>query len=516
MTAGRSIVLATILFVMSIAPGPLMAQSSTSESLTDRSIEWPSLDQWSRVLFLKDYNTRMVIFGTTLLGCAAGMVGSFALLRRRALMGDALSHATLPGIAAAFIFATTRGLDGKSLWFLLAGATVSGLLGVGSILAIRNLTRLKEDAAMGIVLSVFFGAGVALLSITQQLSGGNAAGLEGFIFGKTASMGYYDAMLIGTAALISIGMCILLFKELTLVCFDEGFAGSRGMPVAFLDLCLMALIIIVTIVGLQAVGLILMIALLVIPPSASRFWTESTWKLFVLSGFVGAACGFVGAAASALFYKLPSGAMIVLVCASFFSISLVFGIRRGVLLRTVRRWMVNYNVDRQHLLRAVYEMVEKKRTGRVAGNDWPAPPGSKDGNDLVGRPVAVRELLNQRSWSRWRLLRAIRSAEYAGLVDYDLDSVRLHRRGLIEAIRLTRQHRLWELYLIQYAEVATSKVDRDADAIEHILEPEIVAELELLLAEQTAEMPASPHRIVVPASADAAVPANGGNNAGGH
>ncbi len=521
MIAGRSIACAAILFVVSIAPASLTAQQppvnrSTSDSLTDRSIEWPSLEQWTRVLFLKDYNTRMVVFGTTLLGCAAGMVGSFALLRRRALMGDALSHATLPGIAAAFLFATTWGLDGKSLWFLLTGATASGMLGVGSILAIRNLTRLKEDAAMGIVLSVFFGAGVALLSITQQLSGGNAAGLEGFIFGKTASMGFHDAMLIGTAAVISIGVCLLLFKELTLVCFDEGFAGSRGMPVGFLDFCLMALIIVVTIVGLQAVGLILMIALLVIPPSAARFWTESTWKLFVLSGIVGAVCGYIGAAASALFYKLPSGAMIVLVCATFFMISLVFGTRRGVLLRTVRRWMVNRNVDRQHLLRAVFEMVEKKGAGHQDNYDWHESRGVLDENDLVGRPVAVSELLNRRSWSRWRLLRAIHGADRAGLVDYDLDSVRLHRRGLIEAIRLTRQHRLWELYLIQYAEVATSKVDRDADAIEHILEPEIVAELELLLEKRSVEMPASPHRIVVSETVAAAGHPNGGTDAGSH
>ena len=118
----------------------------------------------------------MVVFGTTLLGCAAGMVGSFALLRRRALMGDALSHATLPGIAAAFIFATTLGVDGKSLWFLLTGATISGLLGVGSILAIRNLTRLKEDAAMGIVLSVFFGAGVALAQHHPAIVGRKCGG----------------------------------------------------------------------------------------------------------------------------------------------------------------------------------------------------------------------------------------------------------------------------------------------------------------------------------------------------
>jgi manganese/zinc/iron transport system permease protein len=518
MKSGRRLFAASVLWLTAMAAGPLLAQSDgepgiAADSLTDRSIAWPSPEQWRRVILLEDYNTRLVVFGTTLLGCAAGMVGSFTLLRRRALMGDALSHATLPGICLAFMIANWWGSDGKSLLLLLTGATITGLMGVVSILAIRNFTRLKDDTAMGIVLSVYFGAGVALLGVIQQMSGGHAAGLEAFIFGKTASMGYFDALLIAASAAISIGACLLLFKEMTLVCFDESFAGSRGMPVLLLDLCLMGLIIVVTIVGLQAVGLILMIALLVIPPSASRFWTESTWRLFLLSGLAGALCGHLGAAASALFYKLPSGAMIVMVCATFFMFSLIMGTKRGILIRALRRWNVNRNVDRDHLLRAVYEMAEKKESLQLPDPKAAVSEQGLAGNELIGQPVFTSELLAARSWSRRRLLRAIRSAEQAGMVDHDQNSVRLHRRGLIEAVRLTRQHRLWELYLIRYADVATSKVDRDADAIEHILEPEIVAELESLLEKHPVEMPASPHRLALPAVPVDPEPAQGGVDA---
>ena len=182
---------------------PLSALAA-AQSLTNRNINWPDWAQWRRVLLLRDYNTQVVMLGTSLLGLAAGLVGSFTLLRRRALMGDALSHATLPGVGLAFLFAPALGLEGKSLPVLLVGAAISGIAGVASILYVRNMTRLKEDAALGIVLSVYFGAGIAILTVIQQLPDGHAAGLESFIYGKTASMIASDAMLIATSGLIAV------------------------------------------------------------------------------------------------------------------------------------------------------------------------------------------------------------------------------------------------------------------------------------------------------------------------
>ena len=477
--------------VVSIALGLWLASGDecgaepvdTHRTITDRSVEWPTGKQWSRVLLLKDYNSRVVIVGTTLLGCAAGMVGSFTLLRRRALMGDALSHAALPGIALAFIVATVLGGDGKSLPILLGGATVSGLLGVGAILLIRNLTRLKEDAALGIVLSVFFGAGVALMGVIQQMETGHAVGLEAFIYGKTASMGAGDARLIGGAAFFCVAVCLLLMKELKLLCFDEEFAGSRGMPVLRLDMALMGLVVLVSIIGLQAVGLVLMVALLVIPAAAARFWTERMGRMVLIAAVLGAAGGMLGAATSALFSKLPSGAMIVLVCALFFVASMFAGSARGVLLRWWRRIRLNRGVDRQHLLRAMYEIPEFSAGEMPDATDSPAA-------------VSVGDLLTMRSWSRRRLRREIRRAVRENLLRRcGDDRVGLTGAGFEQAARLTRQHRLWELYLITHAEIAPSRVDRDADAIEHVLEPEVVAELERLLEQGrgAAGLPASPH-----------------------
>lgn len=464
---------------------PAYAEPTSGHSITDRSVSWPNVDQWLRLLFLRDYNTRVVVVGTALLGLACGVVGSFTLLRKRALMGDALSHATLPGIGMAFLLATVWGADGKSLPILLTGAAVSGVLGVAAILFIHGASRIKEDAALGIVLSVFFGAGVAVLGVVQQMPAGHAAGLEGFIYGKTASMTATDAKLIGASGLAATLCCLLLFKELKLLCFDETFAGSTGLPVTLLDVVLMSVVVLVTIIGLQAVGLVLMIALLVVPAAAARFWTDRTHWMTVVSAGVGALSAMFGSGMSALFPRLPSGAMIVIVATAFFLVSMTFGPSRGWLIEAVRSWRLAKKVRRQHLLRAIFEVLESQ--GQTPRSDA----------ERLSPPVQFEELLPMRSWSTRELRRLVRRAESEGLVFEETDNaVRLTPKGCREAVRVVHDHRLWELYLINYADVAASQVDRDADAIEHILDAEMVRELEKLLDRtQSKPVPASPHPV---------------------
>lgn len=467
-------VMGLTLAVVLLSPCPFLRAGEVAEVL-----RW---DQWRRVVLLNDYNSRIVVVGTTLLGLTAGLVGSFTLLRKRALMGDAISHAALPGIALAFIMATWLGANGKSLIWLLSGATLSGLAGMGSILAIRQSTRLKEDTALGVVLSVFFGGGVSLLGIIQHMEGGHAAGLEDFIYGTTASMLLSDAQLIGAVALACMVGCLLVYKELKILCFDEAFAGAQGQPVLLLDIGLMSLVVLITIVGLQAVGLILMIALLVTPAAAARFWTETMGPMTVIAAGLGALGAMCGAAASAVYPQLPSGPMIVLVCTLTFSISMMFGGRRGVAIRLWRRYELNRSVDRQHLLRAMYEILESR-------GELSARPGT------LLPPVTIAELLTKRSWSARRLYREIRRAARAELLTYTNVHVSFTPRGLAESARLTRTHRLWEHYLIQYADIAPHRVDRDADAIEHVLGPEVVAELERTLDRAHVDVPASPHEL---------------------
>jgi len=462
-------------------PGP--SASSLTHSITDRSVSWPTWDQFQRVLLLSDYNTRLVVLGTLTLGAAAGLIGSFMLLRKRALLGDALSHATLPGIVLAFLFSVAAGGTGKGLSVLLLGGSITAVLGVLAVLLIRRYTRIKEDAALGVVLSVFFGLGVALLGIAQRTGQGNSAGLESFIYGKAASMVALDATLIGAVALTVTLICILLFKELKLLCFDTAYAGGQGWPTLRLDLILMAMVVTITVTGLQAVGLILVIALLIIPAAAARFWSDRLAPMAMLAALLGGLSAGVGASMSALFPRMPSGAMIVLVAALVFLVSMIFGRSRGILARALRRHFFNRKVGRQHLLRAMFEVLDSE--------DEPC-------SDLT--LVQIDRLLALRSWSPRALRREIARAHGDELVVPAGDNaVRFSPGGLLEARRLVRQHRLWEMYLITHADIAPSHVDRDADAIEHILSPELIAQLEELAARkaEAPRIPHSPHAIGV-------------------
>jgi len=445
-----------------------------------------------RTILLQDHNTRVVVIATTLLGLAAGAIGSFTLLRRRALMGDALSHAMLPGIGIAFLVAPAMGLPAKSLPVLLGGAAASGLIGTMAILVIRHQTRLKEDAALGIVLSVFFGLGLAILGLVQQTSGGHAAGLESFIYGKTASITTADAYGIAATALVTILAVVLLFKELTLLCFDEGYAASRGYSVVMLDVGLMASVVLITVVGLQAVGLILMIALLVIPAAAARFWTGRIYPMMILASALGAASCLSGSLISAAIPDLPSGATIVLAAASLFFLSLMLGRQRGVIFRWLHHRAMRRKTDRQHVLRGLYEIVEAGRHGTPRADSARVDSARVDSARVDDQiRVSTGDLLSMRSWSRQRLAKELRRCEADGLILRHRDEVRLTDRGWEAAKRATREHRLWELYLITHADVAPGRVDHDAERIEHVLDPAMIAELEQLL-------PASQMSLLVP------------------
>ncbi|MGJ8651734.1 MAG: iron chelate uptake ABC transporter family permease subunit [Opitutaceae bacterium] len=438
------------------------------------------------VLFLRNYNTRLVVICTMLLGCACGLMGGFLLLRKRSLMGDTLSHATLPGVCLAFMVSVMLGGQGKSLPVLLIGATITGVLGCAAVLFIRNHSRIKDDAAMGIVLSVFFGAGVALLTMVTKMPDGAAAGLESFIYGKTASMVLSDFWLLTVVTICVLVLSLLLFKEFRLLCFDEAYASAQGWPVKRLDILLLGLVTAVTVAGLQAVGLILIIAFLITPAAAARFWTDKLDRMLFLSAVIGGLSGWLGASVSALVPNMPAGALIVLVAALCFMVSMLIGSERGVLIRAYRQWDLKRSVGRQHLLRALYEILEADGVS---------------GEQIQVRPVPFRQVRGRRTWSDHHLRRYMRLAYNEGLIEGvgKEGALVLTETGLEAAAQVTRNHRLWELYLIEYADVATSRVDRDADAVEHILGGKMVALLESKLQTyrpvEASAVPISPHPI---------------------
>ena len=437
-------------------------------------------DLLRETLLLEQYNTRLPVLGVAFLGATAGLVGSFLLLRKQSLLGDALSHATLPGIGIAFAIMSTMGFNGKSLPVLLFGATITGLLGVLLVIGIRKTTRLKDDAAMGIVLSVFFGLGVAILKMVERIPGQSAAGLDGFIYGKTASMVWFDFILITVILIVTTSITIAILKELTLLCFDADFASAQGWPTLRLDIILMALVTSVTVVGLQAVGLILVIAFLITPPTAARFWTNRLGWMLVLSATIGAISGWLGVSISALYSNLPPGAIIVIAAAIIFLFSMIFGTARGLLPRYLRHLQLQRKVGRQHLLRSTFEILEE----------------TQQTEPLKNVPIDMDLLRKHRYWGKGELARLIRQGRSEDHIERQPSGeLRLSESGFGEASRITRNHRLWELYLIKYADIAPNHVDRDADMVEHLLGAEIVHQLE---AELDLSKPIidSPHTIM--------------------
>jgi manganese/zinc/iron transport system permease protein len=273
-----------------------------------------------------DSTLRNVILGSMVLGLTSGVLGTFAVLRRQSLIGDALAHAALPGICITFMLTGTRSSE-----LLLLGGALSGLVGTAVLLVITRWSLVKQETALGLVLSVFFGFGILLLTRIQQGGDSAQSGLDRFIFGQAATILPRDVMVMSVVATGAIGVVILLFKELKLVTFDPAFAASVGMRPDLLGAILAGLLVLAVMIGLQTVGVILMVSLLIAPAVAARQWTTSLSGMVMLSGAFGMVSGVAGSVASSLIDRLPTGPMIVIAASVIVIVSILFAPRRGVL-----------------------------------------------------------------------------------------------------------------------------------------------------------------------------------------
>ncbi|MCI3920009.1 metal ABC transporter permease [Paenibacillus sp. TRM 82003] len=281
---------------------------------------------------LQDPNIQWILLATTLLGISSGVLGSFAYLRKQSLMGDALSHAALPGVCIAFLLTGT-----KSLLFFMIGAAIAGAIATFGIGFITRHTRIKQDAALAIVLSGFFGLGIVLLTRIQQSGTGSQAGLDKFLFGQAAAMVPTDVYTMAGLALFLIVVCSLFFKHFKLISFDPGFARMIGYPTGALEQFLMLLLVIAVVVGIQAVGVVLMAALLITPAVAARYWTDRLGVMVALSGAFGGFSGVAGTLLSTVANKLPTGPLAVLAATAAFVVSVLFAPKRGLLAKRLQQ-----------------------------------------------------------------------------------------------------------------------------------------------------------------------------------
>ncbi|MEM6376424.1 MAG: metal ABC transporter permease, partial [Pseudomonadota bacterium] len=350
------------------------------------------------MLLQAGYNAALVTVGASLLGFAAGASGAFLYLRKRALVSDAVAHATLPGIGIAFIAMVALGGDGRNLIGLLFGSALTAGLGLWLIEWMIRRTRLAEDAAIGAVLGVFFGFGIVLLTVIQSMSAGRQAGLESFLLGSTAGMLFEDAVVIALGGTLAVLATWLMRRPMTLVAFDSAYAASLGYDVRRIDLCIMGLVMAVTVIGLKLVGLVLIVALLIIPAVTARFWTERARNMLWIAGSIGAGSGYVGAILSASLPNMPTGPIIVLVAAGFFLISLLFSPRRGCIAAFLRYRRFQARVHRrqgllalaaQHPIREAYTLRLLSREGLVRADGVPTEKG---------RALAAKLARDERRW----------------------------------------------------------------------------------------------------------------------
>ncbi|MEC3906422.1 iron chelate uptake ABC transporter family permease subunit [Tamlana sp. 2201CG12-4] len=282
-------------------------------------------------LVFTDYTLRTITLGTAILGAVTGMLGSFAVLRKQSLLGDAISHAALPGIAIAFLITGAKDSN-----ILLLGALVSGLIGTFWIRGIISKTHLKSDTALGLILSLFFGFGMLLLTFIQKQPNANQAGLDKYLFGQAATLVESDVWMMAIVTGFCLLVLLLFWKEFKMLLFDADYTKTLGFNTKFIDILITTFIVLAIVLGLQTVGVVLMSAMLLAPAAAARQWTNSLGVMVILAAVFGAFAGVFGTAISASQNNLSTGPVIVIIAGIFVVFSFIFSPSRGLLFKQIR------------------------------------------------------------------------------------------------------------------------------------------------------------------------------------
>lgn len=301
-----------------------------------------------------DYTVRTVTLGALVLGLVSGSLGTFAVLRRQSLLGDTISHAALPGIILAFMVTGSR-----DPLILIVGAAIAGWLATMSIMGIVETTRIKPDASLALVLSVFFGLGMVLITFTQRRPDAASAGLERFLFGQAAAMVTDDVRTMALIGGASVILLIVFWKEFKLIVFDRSYASSLGLPIRRYDIMLTSLLVIAIVIGLQTVGVVLMSAMVVGPAAAARQWSDRLSVVTLTAGLFGALSGVSGALISANMERMPTGPTIVLCLTGIVVLSLFLAPNRGLVWGWVRQHRQSRAVRAEVVLADLYALSQQ-------------------------------------------------------------------------------------------------------------------------------------------------------------
>ncbi len=409
-------------------------------------------------LLFDNPNVWYVVAGCLLMSVSASVVGTFSFLQKKSLIGDAVAHAILPGICLAFIIGGS-----KNPLYLVPGAFFTGWLSIYLVDTIVHHSKLKQDTAISLILSVFFGIGIWLLTIIQHSGMADQSGLDAFLFGKAAALTSFDVWVFGGVAILLMLTVWVFFKEFQLLSFDKDFAQSIGYKTRLLELLLSSLTVLAIVTGIQAVGVVLMASLLIAPAATARFWTDRLPNMIGIAILISSFAGLVGAAISYTAPHMPTGPWIVMVLSFIAILTFVFAPQKGIWIkwnkqRRFRRLMLEENI-----LKTLYYLTQKSGDVHLAS-------------------FKTTDILHQRNMSSANLYNGLESLLDEGYIEkVNTQEYKLSKEGLKQGERVARLHRLWELYLTEYLRIAPDHVHDDAETIEHILTPELQERLEAIL-----------------------------------
>ena len=408
------------------------------------------MDLFLKYLTLHDPNVRYVALATLLLGGVSGAVGSFNFLRKKTLVGETVAHSMLPGVLVAFLLSGV-----KNPYVLIIGAAISGWLSILLVDYITQQSKIKSDSALAIVLSSFFGFGIVLLTVIQSNYGGEQSGLDHYIFGNAAAMTPGDSTAFAWVSGLVLVLVISFYHSIKSVVFNLEYADAIGINVKFIDGLISFITILSISVGIKAVGIVMMSALLIIPPTAARFWTNSLLRLLLLSGFFGALAGWLGAFVSYSQASMPTGPWTIVIISLIAFISMLFAPKRGVIYQRWSKLLLKRRINEENLLKTAVQN-EVRGLGKLFNR----------------RSISQRQFFEQRRWNR-----TVRRLRRKGFIKKVHTGFTLSTEGRSYGAEIDRRHKIWEIYLQRRMQMSINLVHDEAETMEHFLTPEIEAEI---------------------------------------
>lgn len=420
-------------------------------------------------VYFTDPVLRAPTIGCMLMCLAAALVGVIVFLRKQSLVGESLSHAAYPGVIVGVIIAgaLNTGEDHELLLTLLSmgGAFVASFIGLWTINFLEKRLSVPSDSALCFVLAAFFGIGMTLASQVQFIYSSLYRQAQVYLYGQAATMTDVHIFIYGALAVAVIVFILIYYKEILTITFDSDYARTLGINTRAVNGVVFFLIVLAVVIGIRSVGVVLMSAMLIAPAAAARQYTDKLNRIFFLAAFFGVLSGFLGnyfsvttslqlsAAFPTARMALPTGPVIVIIATLICLFSLMFAPKRGILLRLTRIALFRYQCTCENILKTIW------RYG-------------------AGKNVPLEEIAKYQNVSSWYLQYILKRLSSQGWIE---QSYRLTPEGLLRAEKIVRLHRLWEVYLVDYLGVGVERVHRSAEEMEHIITPEIEAELVAIL-----------------------------------